>query len=111
MGIRNPAAGARPPLGYVLAHVHNRSKNGVASLAYSRSKNGLASLAYAGEPVPGPDQVRAQLSPGHALFLYHNATPGAPSSLPTSSRRTSLERIAAESLTRHESGFVPREIW
>jgi hypothetical protein len=25
---------------------HNRSKNGVASLAYDRSKNGIASLAY-----------------------------------------------------------------
>jgi hypothetical protein len=32
------------------AHVHSRSKRGVASLAYSRSKNGVASLAYAGEP-------------------------------------------------------------
>src|SRR5215467_257189 len=43
--------------------------------------------------------------------LYHNATyAGADSFIPPV-WRTSLERIASESLTRPESGFVPREIW
>src|SRR5215469_7126004 len=45
-------------------------------------------------------QVRSKLGPGHAPFLYHNATPGTANSLPIPLRRTSLERIAAESLTR-----------
>src|SRR5215469_11521528 len=44
-------------------------------------------------------------------ILYHNATCGPANLLPTPVRRTSLERIAAESLTRRESGFVPHEIW
>jgi hypothetical protein len=38
-----------------LAHVHSRSKNGVAS------------LAYVGEPVSAPDQVGGRLSPEQAL--------------------------------------------
>jgi hypothetical protein len=32
---------------YSVTPGHNRSNNGVASLAYSRSKNGVVSLAYA----------------------------------------------------------------
>jgi hypothetical protein len=40
---------------YELAHVHSRSKNGVAR------------LAYVGEPEAAPDQVRGRPSSGHAL--------------------------------------------
>src|ERR1700728_621259 len=45
------------------------------------------------------------------LNLYHIATLAAANALPPPLRRTSLERIAAESLTRRESGFVPPDIW
>src|SRR5262249_4629190 len=44
-------------------------------------------------------------------FVYHNATLVAAFSSVRPDTRTSLERIASESLTRCESGFVPREIW
>jgi hypothetical protein len=44
-------------------------------------------------------------------FLYHNATPIGAFSSARRTTRTSLERITSESLTRVESGFVPREIW
>src|SRR5579871_1070737 len=44
-------------------------------------------------------------------FVYHNATPAGAFSSAHRIARTSLERITSESLTRVESGFVPREIW
>src|SRR5215813_868765 len=44
-------------------------------------------------------------------FLYHNATCDESVSCAPPFSRTSLERITSESLTRLESGFVPRDIW
>src|ERR1051325_9581504 len=44
-------------------------------------------------------------------FVYHNATPAAANSAVGRVSRTSLERIASESLTPPESEFVPRDIW
>src|SRR5262249_15264986 len=44
-------------------------------------------------------------------LVYHNATPARADSLVAPAARTSLERITSESLTRRESGFVPRDIW
>src|SRR5262252_1951169 len=43
--------------------------------------------------------------------VYHNATATGADSFIPAILRTSLERITSESLTRPESGFVPREIW
>src|SRR3984957_4330080 len=103
MAIRGPASGTQRPL------------VGLEHVAIPRDRNVLQvhTLAHAlvGELASTPDQVRGRLSPGHALTLYHNATPGAAKSLPTRLRRTSPERIAAESVTRRESGFVPPDIW
>src|SRR3982074_426284 len=43
--------------------------------------------------------------------LYHNVTPATANSLASSLLGTSPERIASESLTRRQCGFVPGDIW
>jgi hypothetical protein len=43
--------------------------------------------------------------------LYHNVTPATANSLVHSLSGTSPERIASESLTRRQCGFVPGDIW
>jgi hypothetical protein len=52
----------------------------------------------------------ARIIGGHA-FLYHNATSEGPGKGPDLTKRTSLERIAAESLTRKLLSFVHGDMW
>jgi hypothetical protein len=52
----------------------------------------------------------ARIIGGHA-FLYHNATPEGPEKGPDLTKGTSLERIAAESLTRRLLSFVHGDMW
>jgi len=52
----------------------------------------------------------ARIIGGHAS-LYHNATPRKPRSGPGLRKRTSLEQIAAESLTHGLFGSVHPEMW
>jgi len=52
----------------------------------------------------------ARFIDGHA-FLYHNATPRKPGWAQALRTRTSLEQIAAESLTQWLFQFVHRDMW
>ena len=52
----------------------------------------------------------ARIIGGHA-FLYHNATSQGPEKGPDLRKRTSPERIAAESVTRRLLGFVHGDMW